>query len=175
MSLSERLAVFLDHHDAAYDIFPHLQEFTSQRVAATMRVRAHDLAKVVIVCDDRADFAMAVLPGDCRLELDRLSTASGRTGLTLASEEEMARLFPDCGVGAMPPFGHLYEIPVYLDGCFRTAAEIFFQGGNHRETIRMGYDEYERLAAPFVGPICFHRPRRARAHDRRREESHPPL
>jgi Ala-tRNA(Pro) deacylase len=172
MSLNERLAVFLENHDAAYDIFPHVQEFTSQRVAATMRVRAHDLAKVVIVCDDSGDFVMAVLPGDCRLELDRLAAASGRSGLTLASEAEMAQLFPDCGVGAMPPFGRLYDLPVYLDGCFRTAAEIYFQGGNHRETIRMHYDEYERLAAPFVGPVCFHRPRPARAEDRRRER-HP--
>jgi Ala-tRNA(Pro) deacylase len=168
MSLNERLAVFLESHDAAYDIRLHPEEFTSQRVAEAMHVHGRDVAKVVVVRDDAGRVMMAVLPGDRRLDLARLEAATGRTGLALVPEAELAGLFPDCRIGAMPPFGTLYGMPVYLDGCFRGARQIFFQAGSHREAIGMQYDEYERLAQPFVGPACFHPPRPARARHRER-------
>ena len=174
MSLNERLAVFLENHDAAYDIRLHPEEFTSQRVAEAMHVHGRDLAKVVVLRDDAGRELMVVLPGDRRLDLARLEAASGRTGLTLVPEAELAGLFPDCRIGAMPPFGGLYGMAVYLDGCFRTAREIFFQAGNHREAIRMKYDEYERLAQPLVGPVCFQAPRPAPVKARPRERHAAP-
>jgi Ala-tRNA(Pro) deacylase len=71
-------------------------------------------------------------------------------------EEELAGLFPDCEAGAMPPFGHLYGMPVYVDACFPKAGEFAFQAGNHHEVVRMRYSEYERLARPVVADFCRH-------------------
>jgi Ala-tRNA(Pro) deacylase len=68
----------------------------------------------------------------------------------------MRRLFPDCELGAMPPFGHLYGMPVYVDACFPSAQTIVFQGGNHREVVRMAYDEWARLVKPVRGEFCLH-------------------
>ena len=68
----------------------------------------------------------------------------------------MARLFPDCELGAIPPFGHLYGMPVYVDACFPRGGDIVFQAGNHREVVRMAYRDYERLAKPVAGEFCLH-------------------
>ena len=84
-------------------------------------------------------------------------------GLALATEEDLARLFPDCEVGAMPPFGGLYGLPVYVDSCFRQVPEFVFQGGNHHEVVAMSFADYLRLAEPLVGQFCFHDLRRKSA------------
>jgi Ala-tRNA(Pro) deacylase len=68
----------------------------------------------------------------------------------------MRRLFPDCELGAVPPFGHLYGMPVYVDACLSQAPAIVFQAGNHHEAVRMAYPEYARLAKPLLGEFCTH-------------------
>jgi Ala-tRNA(Pro) deacylase len=97
---------------------------------------------------------MAVLPAACRVDLTALRTVAGRRRLSLAAEDEFGRLFPDCELGAMPPFGNLYGLPVYIDACFSPTDDFFFQAGNHHEVVRMRYQEYERLVKPVVGELC---------------------
>ena len=79
-----------------------------------------------------------------------------KPSVSLVPEEEVQTLFPDCETGAMPPFGHLYGMPVYVDKCFPKAGEFTFQAGNHHEVVRMKYAEYERLARPVVAEFCRH-------------------
>src|SRR5574341_711158 len=108
MALCKRLQRLLEEEQVAYRILSHREEFTAQRVAAASHVRGRQFAKAVIVRESGGEYLMAVLPANERLDMSSLATATGRTLLHLADEEELARLFPDCEVGAMPPFGHLY-------------------------------------------------------------------
>ena len=71
-------------------------------------------------------------------------------------EPDVQSLCGDCETGAMPPFGALYDMPLYVDACFPRDQEIVFQAGNHHEVVRMSYEEYERLARPVVADFCAH-------------------
>jgi Ala-tRNA(Pro) deacylase len=172
MAVSERLRAVLAMSEVAYDVLSHREEMTSQRVAQALHVSGKRLAKVVVVVDPAGEYLMAAIPADCRVDLAALEVATGRRGLRLAVEAEVAGLFPDCEVGAMPPFGRLYGLPLYLDGCFRALPDILFQAGNHRELVRMRYGDYETIADPFVGPACFHR-LRPNAYGRYRHRAAP--
>jgi Ala-tRNA(Pro) deacylase len=66
-------------------------------------------------------------------------------------------VFPDCETGAMPPFGNLYGLPVYVDRHLARERELVFQAGNHREAVRVEYSDFERLVHPTVADLCSHR------------------
>jgi Ala-tRNA(Pro) deacylase len=152
----DRVKRFLDEQGIRYETLPHREVFTSQEVAAASHVPGLRLAKVVVAREDGGRYLMAVLPAPCRLDLAALREVAGTGRLSLASEEEMGRLFPDCEVGAMPPFGNLYGVPVYVDHCFPHAQEFVFQAGTHHEVVRVRYEEYERAVRPVVGEFCTH-------------------
>jgi len=129
---------------------------TAQEVAATSHVPGRQLAKVLVVREEGGSYLMAVLPAPCRVDLLALKEAAGRRKLSLAAESELTRLFQDCQTGAMPPFGNLYGLPVYIDACFPRSRDFFFQAGNHEEVVRVGYQDYERVVAPAAGEFCLH-------------------
>ena len=95
-------------------------------------------------------------PRGLRVNLAALAAVLEKPAVSLLPEEEIQALFPDCETGAMPPFGQLYGMPVYVDKCFPKAGEFAFQAGNHHEVVRMSYAEYERLAGPSVANFCRH-------------------
>ncbi len=161
MALTERLTRFLDEQKVWYETLPHRDAFTAAEVAAVSHVPGLHLGKVVVVREaggghPMGGYLMAVLPAPCRLDLDALEAATRKRRLALATESEVAGLFPDCEVGAMPPFGHLYGLPVYVDACFPKREEFVFQGGNHHEVVRMRYGDFERLAGPASAEFCLH-------------------
>jgi Ala-tRNA(Pro) deacylase len=154
--VNDRLKRYLDQERAAYEILPHREVFTAREVAAESHVAERQLAKVLAIREEGNGHLMVVLPAACRLDLNALKHAAGRHRLSLVPEDEMSRLFPDCEIGAMPPFGHLYGMPVYVDACFPRAPTIVFQAGNHHEVVRMSYVEYVRLVKPVLGEFCLH-------------------
>lgn len=156
MSINARLQQLLARHPVPYELVPHPEAFTAQRVAQSCHLAGRNLAKVVVAKAPGSGYVMAVLPASCHLDLDRLGKIRGHGGLTLASELQIERLFPDCEPGAMPPFGHLYDLPLYLDACFHEHERIWFQAGNHREVIGMAIPDYERLAWPIAAIECMH-------------------
>lgn len=156
MAISARLQSFLDAEHASYSTRKHALAFTAQDVAAQSHVPGRDLAKVVVARTPEGSYLMAVLPALCRVDLVALGKAARVEHLALAHEEEIHRLFPDCEPGAMPPFGRLYGLPVFVDACFPHYETLFFQAGNHREVVGMPYHEFERLAAPIMGEFCLH-------------------
>lgn len=156
MPLNDRLKSFLDERGASYEIQSHAEAFTAQEIAAAVHVPGRDVAKVVIVRDAAGEHLMAVVCAPARVNLETLAKAAGRGELILAPEPEVERLFPDCQKGAMPPFGNLYDLPVFLDSHFPPKEDIFFQAGNHREVVRMRYADFERLVQPTVGDYCVH-------------------
>jgi Ala-tRNA(Pro) deacylase len=119
-----------------------------------MHVSGKEIAKVVIVKID-GQFAMAVVPAPHKIDLERLREASGAKRVELASEKEFQNLFPDCEVGAMPPFGNLYGLPLYVARPLAEDEEIVFNAGSHTEAIRMRYADFARLANPTVSDYTY--------------------
>jgi Ala-tRNA(Pro) deacylase len=118
-------------------------------VAAEEHVPGKLVAKTVVVKVDDG-FALAVMPATARANFARLRSALGAREVRLATELEFTGLFPDCEVGAMPPFGNLYGVPVYVDAALTQDKEIIFNAGTHQDTIRMRYADFERLALPKI-------------------------
>lgn len=156
MACKERVIQLLDEHRAWYEVLPHREVFTAQDVAHAAHVSGLRLAKVVVVREGLGTFTLCVLPAPAHLDFAILGRTTGRSDLGLASEAEIVRLFPDCDAGAMPPFGALYRLPLYLDACFRSHPDFYFQPGNHHEVIRMRYADYERVAGKPVAVFCMH-------------------
>ncbi len=154
MALNERLQRFLDAQGVRYQVLAHREVFTAQEVAAASDVSGRHVAKVLIARDETGSPVMVVLPAPCRVSLPAVQDAIGARKLSLASELEFEALFPDCDLGAMPPFGGLYGMPVYVDVCFSATKDFFFQAGNHHEIVRMRYEDFERLAKPVIGEFC---------------------
>jgi Ala-tRNA(Pro) deacylase len=144
-----RLRQFLDSHKIKYVVISHSVAYTAQGIAALTHISGKELAKTVIVKLDGA-LAMAVLPASSQVDLSRLKTATGVKDAALASEQEFKDSFSDCQTGAMPPFGNLYDIPVYADESLTRDKEIAFNAGTHLELIRMTWDDFQTLVKPRV-------------------------
>ncbi len=157
MAINERLMRLLQQNQAAYEVLPHGEAFTTQEVAQSVHVTGRVMAKVLVVREPSGSHLMVVLPASCRLDLGILSQETGRPGLALASEADLAALFPDCELGAMPPFGSLYGLPMYVDRCLEGSEKLFLQAGNHHEVVRLETKEYFRIARPLAGEFCMHR------------------
>ena len=162
MAVSQRLRRLLTGEYASYRFVTHRAGSVACDVAEAAKVPPRQFAKVVVLRDAAGGYVMVVVPSTARVRLDSVERTTGRPGLRLATEEELQAVFPDCDVGAMPPFGELYGLPVYLDACFREQPEFFFRGGAHDEVVGMLFADYESLARPVYGQWCFHDPPRGR-------------
>jgi len=157
MAVNSRLQSLLVQSRVEYELLPHREAFTAQEVAQSTHVRGRRVAKVVLVRAKRDQYLMAVVPASEHVDLELLAHVSGHKHLELATEGEILRVFPDCEPGAMPPFGNLYDLPIFLDACLAHEDTIIFQAGNHHEVVRMPFSQYERLAGPFAKVACLHR------------------
>ena len=145
--LSPRLHSFLDDAHAPYTALEHPRTVTAQETANVTHIGNRHFAKTVMLKVD-GTLAMMVMPAAYRVDLTRLSRALGGPVVELADETEFRNAFADCEVGAMPPFGHLYGMPVYVDSRLAQQAESAFIAGSHTDAVRMPYDEFEKLAQP---------------------------
>ena len=127
----------------------HSSAYASQKIAASAHVSGKKLAKTVMINID-GKMAMAVLPASYHIDFDNLKEIFGTRNVTLASEPEFKYRFPDCELGAMPPFGNLYDLAVYVAESLTEDKEIAFNAGSHTELIRLSYADYERLVKPRV-------------------------
>jgi Ala-tRNA(Pro) deacylase len=155
MTISRKVKGFLDKNHVAYKVFPHHEAFTAQEIAAYLHVPGQELAKVVVVKTGDS-CVLTVMPASYKLNMSKMKKILGDNHAILATEEDFKDLFPDCEVGAMPPFGNLYDVDVYVDRSLTTDKEIFFQAGNHVETIKMTYKDFERLSKPKVAEFATH-------------------
>jgi Ala-tRNA(Pro) deacylase len=145
---------YLRENGVGFEVLTHSQAFTMQEVAAALHVPGDQVAKVVIVCAGD-EMAMLVLPAPYRLNIDKARALLGVEDARLAREKEFADLFPDCATGAMPPFGNLYDVPVYVDQTLAAQPDIVFRIGTHRETMKIAYADFGRLAEPIVGEFAW--------------------
>jgi len=146
---TQKLQDYLDQHEIQYVTISHSPAYTAQRIAELTRIPGKELAKTVIVkIDDK--FAMAVLPASRRVNLRHMQEAIGADEVSLSSEDEFRELFPDCELGAMPPFGNLYDMGVYVAEQLTEDDEIAFNSGTHSELVKMSYTDFANLVTPQV-------------------------
>src|SRR5215211_3763688 len=114
MNCKERLESYLRDNRVSFEIHHHPTAFTTQAVAASEHTPGRMVDQVVMVLAD-GELVMLAMPASYQADLDRLGEVLAASEVRLAHEEEFAPPFPDCEVGAMPPFGNLYDLPVYVD------------------------------------------------------------
>lgn len=146
MSMSARLKALLDQNQIHYTLMTHSPTYTAQGAAAALHIPGKDLAKTVVLCA-ASQTALAVLPASYHVNLKKLCELMGQTP-RLATEEEFVSLFPDCELGAMPPLGQLYGLPVFVDKSLADDEEIVFNAGTHRDAIRMRFQDFSELEKP---------------------------
>ncbi len=144
-----KLKEFLDSHNIKYVTISHSPAYTAQAIAASAHVAGKDLAKTVMVKID-GKMAMAVLPASYQVDLELMKKAVGAGGVEIASEDEFKDLFPGCEVGAMPPFGNLFDMDVFAAKKLAEDEEIAFNAGSHTELIKLAYRDFEDLVKPTV-------------------------
>ena len=144
---AKKLKEYLDNQRIKYVSMVHSAAYTAQEVAASAHISGKEMAKTVIVTLD-SEMAMAVLPADRKVVLQDLREVTGCDKVKFASEEEFKGRFPDCEIGAMPPFGNLYGMDVFVAESLSRNPDIAFNAGSHTEIIKMGYGDFERLVRP---------------------------
>lgn len=147
MTSRERLEKYFREQGVKYEVRSHPEVYTAQEVAAVEHIPGRLMAKVVMAMIDGSPTQL-VLPAPHRVDLPRLRSALGAEECRLAREEEFTSLFPDCEVGAMPPFGNLYNVAVIVDRSLTEDPRIVFNAGTHRETMTVAYQDFARLVTP---------------------------
>jgi len=147
-----KLREFLDSHAVRYFVVSHSPAYTAQEIAAAAHVPGKELAKTVVVTI-AGTLAMVVLPASRQLDFKLLREFCGKQEVDLASEKEFVDIFPECEIGAMPPFGNLYGMEVYVSEELEEDDDIAFNAGAHTELLRLSYDSYKRLVHPKVAKL----------------------
>ena len=140
---------YLSEHKVPYDVIHHHRDFTAQKTAADTHTPGRDFAKTVVLYVDRS-YCMVVLPAIAKVDLEKIKKELGAKEIGFATEDEIANLCTNCEVGAMPPFGGLYNMPVYVSHHLVDDHIITFNAGTHEHVIRLEYTDFEELVAPMV-------------------------
>ncbi|CZH37033.1 TPA: deacylase [Legionella pneumophila subsp. pneumophila] len=145
----KKLKQFLDSHKIKYLSIAHSPEYTAQEIAASVHVSGKQLAKTVIIKMD-GRLAMVVLPASDHITFMKLKEAIGASDLELATESEFEGKFAECDVGAMPPFGNLYGLPVLVSTKLSAQDNILFNAGSHSELMQLSFSDFEKLVKPTL-------------------------
>jgi len=150
MPIPQRIRDYLDSQNVPYETLHHSQAFTAQEVAHSMHVSGKKCVKAVMAEGDNKTYLL-VMPASHRLNFQELRAALKVSRLEMLVESELVELFPDCDWGAVPPFGNLYGIDVWVDKTVASTETILFCAGTHEDCIRMRYSDFAKLTRPFVG------------------------
>jgi Ala-tRNA(Pro) deacylase len=142
----------LDGNKVSYEVLHHPEAVTAQRIAQAEHVKGRHHAKVVMV-KSHHQHLMMVLPADHQIDLEKVQKAVGKA-VSLGKEQEFKSLFPDCTIGAMPPFGNLYGLPTYVDQSLAEQDHIVFEAGTHTDAIKISYHDYEKIVKPKVNDLA---------------------
>jgi Ala-tRNA(Pro) deacylase len=147
------LESFLQQQNVKFEKHAHPTAYTAQQLAEAEHVSGYLVAKPVVV-KGRAQFAMCVLAAPHRLDVAKAARALGEPEVRLATEEEMAKLFPGCEIGAEPAIGAMFNMKTVMDSGLQRDAYLIMQAGTHRDSIRIARTDWERLCQPIVAPIA---------------------
>lgn len=143
MGVATSLRAFFEAHPLAHDAVHHDHAESSQRSAAAAGQPGDKVAKCVLLRDEEG-YLLAVLPATHRLHLGQLHHWLNRN-LGLATEREVAQLFEDCEIGAIPPTGLLYDIETVVDDALLAQPDVYFEAGDHEQLIHMRMPDFKKL------------------------------
>lgn len=152
MPILKRLKEVLDQAKVPYEIYNHALAYTAQEIAATQHFSGNEMAKVVMLEAD-GELVMGVIPGSRKISPETASRSLGAKRVRLATEDEFASRFPECEIGAMPPFGNLFGLKVYVDPALTQDEYIYFNAGNHVQTVRLRYQDFAALVKPQLAHL----------------------
>ncbi len=152
MPVLRKLKEILDQNKVSYEVFNHALAYTAQEIAAKQHCSGNEMAKVVMLEVDDA-LMMGVIPASRKINLSTVVKSLGAQSARLATEDEFVARFPDCEIGAMPPFGNLFGVPVLVDPVLEKDTHIYFNAGNHVQTVRMQYKDFARIVKPRITPL----------------------
>lgn len=160
MPISKKLRDLFDGAKVSYEVHNHPLAYTAQEIAQRQHFSGNDMAKVVMLkADDQ--LIMAVVTGSQKVHLVTVRASLGANAVRLATEDEFVGKFPGCEIGAMPPFGNLFGVETYIDPRVTQDEMIYFNAGNHVQTVRLRYKDYARLATPHIVPLAEKKQRQA--------------
>jgi Ala-tRNA(Pro) deacylase len=160
MPILTTLKAMFDEGKVSYEVFNHPLAYTAQEIAAKQHVSGNEIAKVVMLVVD-GTLVMGVIRGSHKISLDTARSSLGASRVRLATEDEFISRFPGCEVGAMPPFGNLFGLKVYVDPELEKDQYIYFNAGNHAQTVRLRYRDFTIFAKPQIVRLV--EPRRRKA------------
>jgi len=160
MAILKKLKELLDSAKIPYQVYNHALAYTAQEIAAKQHFPGNQMAKVVMLHVD-GDLVMGVLRGNDKINLTTAMSSLGTTRVRMASENEFVSCFPDCEIGAEPPFGNLFGVKVVVDATLEKDEYIYFNAGNHVQTVRLKYTDFKRLVKPQVACLVQEPRRRA--------------
>jgi Ala-tRNA(Pro) deacylase len=156
MAILKRLKEILDEAKISYEVYNHALAYTVQEIAAKQHVSGNEMAKVVMIeADDK--LVMGVIRGNDKISLNAVRESLGLRTARLATEDEFISRFPECEIGAMPPFGNLFGLNVIVDPALARDEYIYFNAGNHVQTVRLKYKDFEQLVKPRVAHLAAER------------------
>jgi len=155
MAILKKLKDYFEKNQVSYEVGYHARVYTAQEVAASEHVPGKEMTKVVMV-KANGKMIMLVLPASYQVDMKKLKGVLNSKKVGMAKEEGFQELFPDCEIGAMPPFGNLYNLEVWVDQVLTEDDFIVFRAGSHVETLRIKYSDYARLVSPKVGDFSVH-------------------
>ena len=150
----KHLKKFLDDKRIKYEVIPHTTQYTAQGVAQVAHISGKEIAKTVMVKLD-GKITMVVIPASTKVDLELLKQETRTREVQLANEDDFKEIFPDCEIGAMPPFGNLYKIGVYVSKRLAEDEEIAFNAGNHHELIKMKFSDFKKLVKPKMLDVTY--------------------
>ncbi len=145
----QKLIEYLEENKVKFTRIIHSTAYTAQVIAHRAHISGNILAKTIMLRDKEGKFIMAVVPANYQIDLEKISTIRGKE-LDLASEDEFRKLFPGCETGGMPPFGNLFDVPVYVSETLAKSEDIAFNAGNHRELLQIHFSDFNSLVKPTI-------------------------
>jgi len=145
----KKLIDFLEDNQVRFTRIIHSTAYTAQVIAHRAHISGNVLAKTIVLKSPQDQFIMAVVPANYQIDLEKISKIYGEK-VILATEDEFEKLFPCCETGAMPPFGNLFNLPVYVSETLAKSKEIAFNAGNHKELLQMDFSDFNNLVKPKI-------------------------
>jgi Ala-tRNA(Pro) deacylase len=160
MPILKRLKEVLDEAKIPYEVYNHALAYTAQEIAAKQHFPGNQMAKVVMLeADD--ELVMGVIDGNHKINPETVRASLGASRVRLATEDEFTSRFPECEIGAMPPFGNLFGLRVFVDPALTKDEYIYFNAGNHVQTVRLRYNDFAALVKPRVVSLVGERKKKA--------------
>lgn len=154
MPVPKQIQIYLDKKGVKYAIVTHRKVYTAYDAAQTMRKKLDEIVKNLLIKTNKG-FVVVVLPASKNVNMAKLKQlmskqGTGITSVKIPKEGEMVRLLK-VKAGALPAFGSVHDLQVYMDKSMQKVKKAMFPTGSFTDSIEMAVKEFEKLEQPVIG------------------------